>query len=88
MHLLVSNTGLQFVRWNWNPQFTQLAAQSTFHYSNLYNSIDRLRWFIQEVHAVTIEDESFMINQLDFEQFEQELADLKVGADPSTGWLN
>jgi len=83
MHLLVSNTGLQFVRWNWNPQFAQLEAQEKFHYSNLYDSIDRFRWFIQEVHAVTIEDESFMINHLDFEQYEQELADLNIVADPS-----
>lgn len=83
MHLLVSKTGLQFVRWNWNPQFAQLEAQKKFHYTNLYNFIDRFRWFIQEVRAVSIEDETFMINYMDFEPYELELADLKGGADPN-----
>ena len=80
-HLIIANTGLQFVTWNWKPSFSALASEQPFYYFNVMDQMDRLRWFIEEVHSVELGEEEYLLKDIDFGRFQSKIAQAKLRRD-------
>lgn len=71
---LFENSGLQFLTWEWRPDVEILKRECAFHYFDVYVQQDQLRWFIEELREVELDDhEAISLKRSDFDRFAERI---------------
>ena len=78
--LLIQNSGLQFITWQWTPDLDILKRQKSFHYFDQFVQMDSLRWFVEQLRVVDMgEQGELLLKESDFQEITPKLNLAKQG---------
>lgn len=84
--LVIEKSGLQFVTWQWTPDFEILKRQRSFHYFDQFVQMDSFRWFVEPLKVVDMAEQGeLLLKESDFSEVTPRLNLAKQGLLDSDG---
>ena len=78
--LIIEKSGLQFVTWQWTPDFDILKRQRSFHYFDQFVQMDSFRWFVEPLKVVDMAEQGeLLLKESDFSEVTPKLNLAKQG---------